>query len=225
MKTRDLFIIFVAAVLMLIISGCGQNKNQANKVTGEATENAVTETSDSDAKGKPLGIRSGIIEYTYSGDRTGKSIQYFDDYGMKNAVYTEIVSQGDESKGWVVTIGEDQYMWDLSNQGQGMKTKNPMLKSLVESSGKDILSYMASMYEQMGMTKSGKETFLGKDCDVFRGPLGEVLVWKGIMIKMEMNMGTIVSRQEATSIKTNVSVDGKYFRIPDNITFSEIPGY
>jgi len=222
MKTRGLLIVFVTAVFMLFLSGCGQNKTQANKDTGEATK--ATEP-DTGGKDKPFGVKSGIIEYTYSGDKTGKSTQYFDDYGLKNAVYTETVALGEENKGWVVSIGEDQYMWDPSRNDQGMKTRNPMLKSLVESSGKDILSYMASMYEQMGMTKSGKETFLGKDCDVFRGPLGEVLVWKGIMMKMEMNMGTMVSRQEATSIKTNVSVDGKYFRIPENITFSEIQGF
>jgi len=44
-------------------------------------------------------------------------------------------------------------------------------------------------------------------------------------MKMEMNLGTIVSSQEVTSIKTNVPVAAKYFRIPDNITFNEIPGF
>jgi hypothetical protein len=225
MKTRGLLIVFVPVILMLIFSGCGHKKKPATSETQAATEIVEPDTPESDSKGRPLGVKSGIIEYSYSGDKTGKSIQYFDDYGMKNAVYTETVSQGDESKGWVVSIGEDQYMWDLSGNGQGMKTKNPMIKTLVESSGKDILSYMASMYEKMGMTKSGTETFQGKECTVFSGPMGNVLIWKGIMMKMEMNMGVLVSRQEVTSIKTNIPVDGKYFRIPDNITFSEIPGF
>ncbi len=168
---------------------------------------------------------SGIIEYKYSGDKTGKSTHYFDDYGMKSAVYTEIVSEGEESKGWAVSIGEDQYMWDPSNPGQGMKTKNPTVKMMADASGKDILTYMAGIYEQMGMTESGTEMWEGKECTVFKGSMGKVLIWKGIMMKLEMNIGTMVSRQEVTSIKTNVHVDGKYFRIPDNITFSEIPGF
>ena len=46
--------------------------------------------------------------------------------------------------------------------------------------------------------------------------MGKVLIWKGLMMKSEMKMGGVVSRQEVTSIKTNVAVDGKYFRIPDN---------
>jgi len=95
----------------------------------------------------------------------------------------------------------------------------------MESSGQDILSYMATMYEQMGLTRSGTETFQGKECTVFKGDMGKVLIWKGIMMKMEMKLGTMVSRQEVTSIKTNVPVDNKYFQILDNITFSEIPGF
>lgn len=222
MKTINLLPLLASILLIVMFSGCGQTKSKANKDTGEAIE--ATEP-DTDGKDKPFGVKSGIIEYTHSGDKTGTSIQYFDDYGMKTAVYSETVAGGDETKDWVVSIGEDQYMWDPSRGDQGMKTKNPMLKNMVETSGKDMLAYIVSMYEQMGMTKSSKETFLGKDCDVYKGPLGKVLVWKGIMMKMEMNMGTMVSRQEATSIKTNISVDGKYFRIPENITFSEIQGF
>ncbi len=232
MKTRGLLVIFITALLMVIFSGCGQNKKPAAADGQPATEvaeatAAETETTEPDAggKGKPLAVKSGIIEYTYSGDKTGKSTQYFDDYGMKSAVYAEIIQQGEESKGWSLTLGEEQYMWDLSNSGQGMKTKNPMIKMLTESSGKDMLSYMAGMYEQMGLIKSGTETFQGKECTVFKGDLGKVLIWKGIMMKMEMKLGTMISRQEVTSIKTNMNVDGKYFRIPDNITFSEIPGF
>lgn len=44
------------------------------------------------------------------------------------------------------------------------------------------------------------------------------------MIKTEMDAGTYVTCQEATSIKINIPVDGKYSRIPDNIVFSDIQG-
>ncbi|MBE0678377.1 MAG: hypothetical protein IH592_06390 [Bacteroidales bacterium] len=232
MKPGSFLIVFASALLILILSGCGQKKKPAAadtqagiEVTADQTAEPGNTESDTGGKGKPLGVKSGIIEYTYSGDKTGKSTQYFEDYGMKSAVYAEITSQGETSKGWTLTIGEDQYMWDLSNTGQGMKTKNPMIKMLAESSGKDILSYMAGMYEQMGLIKSGTETFQGKECTVFKGDLGKVLIWKGIMMKTEMNFGTMVSRQEVSSIKTNIPVDGKYFRLPGDITFSEMPGF
>jgi hypothetical protein len=225
------FAVLIPAICLL--SSCRSNTKPAGAETKSTTETVATDDanaenaeSESDSKGKgPIEVRSGIIEYAYSGDKTGKSIQYFDDYGMKNAVYAEIVSRGESSKGWTVTIGDDQYMWDPSKSTQGMKTKNPMIKMMMEASGKEMESYMAKMYEQIGMTKSGTEIFQGKECTVFKGDMGKVLIWKGILMKMEINVGTTVSRQEVTSIKTNIQVDNKYFRIPDNITFSEIPGF
>ncbi len=231
MKTKVLIIIAFLVSALLIVSGCksktkpsgSETKTTTEAVAEEAAEEDI-EGSDADSKGKPLGVKSGIIEYSYSGDKTGKSTQYFDDYGLKSAVYAEIVQQGEESKGWSLTLGEDQYMWDL-NSSQGMRTKNPMVKQMMELSGGDILEYMAGMYEQMGMAKSGTEMFQGKQCTVFKGDMGKVLIWKGLMMMMEMKIGDMVSRQEVTSIKTNVNVDGKYFRIPDNITFNEIPGF
>ncbi len=232
MKTRDLLIVFTSALLMLIFSGCGQKKKPAASDAKAGTEMAEAQAEepettkpDAGSKGKPLGVKSGIIEYSYSGDKTGKSTQYFDDFGMKNAVYAEMTANGETTRGWTVTVGEDQYMWDISNPGQGMKTKNPMLKMLMGSSGTEIESYMASMYEQIGMKESGSEMFQGKQCTVYKGDMGKVLIWNGILMMMEMNMGSVVSRQEATSVKTHIPVDAKYFRIPGNVTFNEIPGF
>ncbi len=233
MKTRRILIIFTTVTLIFMLSNCVKNRKSTGsetkaqtEVVADKTANDETVEPDSDSKGKgPLEVKSGIIEYTYSGDKTGKSTQFFDDYGMKSAVYAEITSHGQTSKGWSLTLGEDLYMWDQAKPGQGMKAKNPMAKMLMESEGKDLMSYMADMYKQMGLTESGTEMFQGKQCTVFKSDMGKVLVWKGIMMMMEMKMGDIVSRQEVTSVKTNVHVDGKYFRIPDNITFNEIPGF
>jgi hypothetical protein len=77
----------------------------------------------------------------------------------------------------------------------------------------------------MGMVRNGTEIFLGKECTVIKGDMGKVLIWKGIMMLMDFKMGAYVSKQEATSVKTDVPVDAKYFVIPKNITFSEMPGF
>jgi len=174
---------------------------------------------------KPYGIKSGIIEYTYSGDKTGTGTLYFDDYGMKSAMYMETITEGEESKGWVVAFGDYQYMWDPDQPDDGMKMKNPLLSWINEASNGDYESFTEEAYKKMGMVKSGKETLLGKECDVIKGDMGKVLVWKGIMMMMELNMGGYSSGQIATSVRSNVPVDAKYFVIPANITFSEMPGF
>jgi hypothetical protein len=55
--------------------------------------------------------------------------------------------------------------------------------------------------------------------------MGKVLIWNGIMMLMDFKMGAYISKQEATSVKTNIPVDSKYFVIPKNTTFSEMPGF
>ena len=89
---------------------------------------------------KPYGIKSGIIEYTYSGDKTGTGTLYFDDYGMKSAMYMKTVTEGEESKGWVVAFGDDQYMWDPDQPDDGMKMRNPLLSWIKEASNGDYES-------------------------------------------------------------------------------------
>jgi hypothetical protein len=224
MKTRVLFIAVLIPALCLL-SGCRSNTKSSAAETGEVTETQGHDISEPepDSRGKgPLGVRSAIIEYTYSGDKTGKSTHYIDDYGNKTAMYTETSGDGELNRGWVVSSGDFQYMWDPSNPGGGMKMKNPLLSLAAQG---DLLSQTEKIYEQMGMKKSGTEMFRGKECLVYKGPMGKVLIWNGILMMMELNLGSVVSRQEATSIQSNVRVDSKYFRIPENITFSEIPGF
>ncbi len=116
----------------------------------------------------------------------------------------ETFTEGEESKGWVVSHADYQYMWDPDQPADGMKMKNPLLTWITESSKDTLESYTEEMYTKMGMVKSGKETFLGKECDVIKGDMGKVLVWNGIMMLMDFKMGAYSSSQKATSIKTNI---------------------
>ena len=175
-----------------------------------------------EATPKPFSFKTGQVEYKYSGDKTGTSVQYIDDYGMKTAVYSEITQDGETTRSWVVSYGDYQYMWDPDQPGEGMKMKNPLLSWIKEASKGDMESFTISTYEKMGMVRDGTETFLGKECTVIKGDMGKVLIWKGIMMLMDFKMGAYISKQEATSVVTNVPVDGKYFVIPKNITFTEM---
>ncbi|MBN2863126.1 MAG: hypothetical protein JXN62_08205 [Bacteroidales bacterium] len=172
---------------------------------------------------KPYGIKSGIIEYSYSGDRVGKGTLYFDDYGMKSAMFTDAVQDGEKQKGWVVTLGDNQYLWDPDRSSEGFKLKNPIITWLTESSKGDVESYTESMYSQMGFTKAPDETFLGRPCKSMKGDMGKVLTWNGILMLMDMKIMGAGSHQEVIKIQTNVPVDAKYFVIPKNIKFSEMP--
>ncbi|MDY0100000.1 MAG: hypothetical protein RBR81_12440 [Bacteroidales bacterium] len=172
---------------------------------------------------KPFGIKSGIIDYSYSGDKVGKGTLYFDDFGMKSAMYTDAVEDGEKRRGWVVSYGDYQYIWDPDASDEGMKLKNPIIAWIAESSKGDIESFTESMYSKMGFTKVPDEMFLGKTCKVMKGKMGKVLTWNGILMMLDMNVMGIKSLEEATKVQINTPVDPKYFNIPRNITFSEMP--
>ena len=172
---------------------------------------------------KPYGLKSGIIEYSYSGDKVGKGTLWFDDYGMKSAMFMDAIQQGEKQKGWVVTFGDYQYMWDPDDPTEGMKLKNPIINWIKESSKGDVESFSESMYSKMGFKKAPDETFLGKPCSSMKGDMGKVLTWNGILMFLDMQVMGTGSHQEVTKIQTNVPVDAKYFVIPKNIKFSEMP--
>ncbi len=172
---------------------------------------------------KPYGIKSGIIEYTYSGNKVGKGTLYFDDYGIKSAMLEDAVEDGEKRKGLVVTSGDYQYIWDPDDPAEGMKLKNPMITWIAESSKGDIESFTESMYSKMGFKKAPDEILLGKTCSVMKGRMGKVLTWNGILMMLDMEIMGTGSHQEVTDIKVNIPVDSKYFVVPTNIKFSEMP--
>jgi hypothetical protein len=183
----------------------------------------LTTSLGQDVSLKPYGIKSGIIEYSYSGDKVGKGTLWFDDFGTKTSMLEDAVENGEKRKGIVVTYGEYQYMWDPDDPTEGMKMQNPMIRWIKESSKGDIENFTESMYAKMGFEKTPDEAFLGKTCKVMKGKMGKVMTWNGILMMLDMKIMGRGSHQEATKIQTNIPVDGKHFEIPKNIEFSEMP--
>ena len=174
---------------------------------------------------KPYGIESGIIEYKYSGSEVGKGIMYFDEFGNRTAMNLDTKRGEEVNKGWVISYKEYQYIFDPAKPNDGLKMKNPIIESLMKMDKQDYDKVAEDLYSQMGMKKSANEKFLDKDCIAYKGDMGKILTWNGILMLMDMNYGGMKSRQEVTSIKVNVPVDAKYFEIPKNIKFSEMPGF
>jgi hypothetical protein len=178
-------------------------------------------TAGQDVTSTPYDIKSGIIEYSFYGDKVGKGTYWFDDFGMKSAMYTEYIVKGQTVKRWEITNGNYQYSYNPAKPKEGIKIKNPVLAwskgTLSDESG----LYMESVYIRMGMKKSGTETFLGRGCIVYKGNAGKLLTWHGIPILLDLKKDGQSTRQAATSVKTNVVVSAKNFNVPVNITFTE----
>jgi len=174
---------------------------------------------------KPYGIQSGIIEYKYSGSQVGIGTMYFDEYGYKSAMKMDTKMNDQPQKGWVVSFKEYQYIFDPAKPDEGLKMKNPIIESLLKMDKPDFDKVAEDLYLKMGMKRAGTEKFMDKDCIAFKGDNGMILTWNGILMLMDMNYSGVKTKQEVTSIKINVPVDEKYFEIPKNIKFSEMPGF
>ena len=175
---------------------------------------------------KPYGIESGIIEYKYSGSQVGTGTMYFDDYGYKSAMKMDTKMNDQPQKGWVVSFKDYQYMFDPAKPDRGgLKMKNPIIESLLKMDKPDFDKVAEDLYSKMGMKRAGTEKFMDKDCIAFKGDNGKILTWNGILMLMDMNYSGIKTKQEVTSIKINVPVDAKYFEIPKDIKFNEMPGF
>ena len=174
---------------------------------------------------KPYGIQTGIIEYKYSGSQVGTGTLYFDEYGYKSAMKMDTKMNDQPQKGWVVSFKEYQYIFDPAKPDEGLKMKNPIIESLLKMDKPDFDKVAEDLYSKMGMKKAGTEKFMDRDCIAFKGDMGKILTWNGILMLMDMNYSGIKTKQEVTSIKINVPVDSKYFEIPKNIKFSEMPGF
>jgi hypothetical protein len=172
---------------------------------------------------KLYGIQSGIIEYKYSGSEVGKSILYFDNYGNRSAMNVDTKRDNEINKGWVISHGEYQYIFDPAKPNEGWKLKNPIIEWINQTGQKDVEKFTEETYSKMGIVKAGTEKFLDKDCIAYKGDMGNVLTWNGILMLLDLNFSGMKSRQEATSIKVNIPVDEKYFEIPKNIKFSDMP--
>ena len=172
---------------------------------------------------KPYGIESGIIKYEYSGAETGTSILYFDKWGNRSSMNMDTKANNRAKKVWVVSLKEHQYIFDPSEPDKGLKMKNPLIETLQKMEKPDYDNAVEELYSKMGMNKSGTEKFMDRDCIVYKSDNGKVLTWNGILMLMDMNYGGVKTKQEVTSIDINVPVDEKYFEIPKNVKFSEMP--
>jgi len=172
---------------------------------------------------KPYGMNSGIIEYKFSGMQEGMGTLHFDDYGLKASMYMDVIEGDKHKRGYTLTLKEDQYMYDLGPSGEGFKMKNPFFSNLKE--GGDAETFLMKFYGNMGFEKAGKIIFLDRECDLWKGNEGEAFIWKGILLKFDLNMYGNAIHQEATSILINVQIDPSLLKIPEDIEFMEMPGF
>jgi outer membrane lipoprotein-sorting protein len=216
MKTNQLFAIALMATLTLLFS-CKSKTSE----TAATTENP-TATETATPKGK-YAIKSGIVEYkTLMMGMDMKQTLTFDDYGKKEATDMEMEMMG--VKIHTVTITKDGFMYTLDMEKK-TGTKVPSYQG--SNQNIDFENLSEEMVKDMKLKKEGTEEFLGKTCEKMSidytkiSMKGTFLVYKGVALKSETDMGTTKMKLIGEKFEENPSIPAEKFEVPADFKITE----
>ena len=190
----------------------------------------------SEASGyKRFPIKSGHIEYELSGSTSGKKTVYFDEYGdlyYELSEQTTSVTWGkdtvtDETRSLTIRDRNYSYSIDLK-ESTGTRIKNEEIDGMQNAftsgmSQKDMESMGKEMLEQMGGRIVGKESFLGKECEIVELMGSKVWLYeKTLPLRSEMSIMGMENLEVATLFEENVSVPDSRFSVPEGVDIEEV---
>jgi len=216
MKAIKIFSTTIIIVVILFTS-C---KNKSSESVNELKKR--TELTKEATKGK-YAIKSGIVEYkTQMMGMNAKQVFTFDDYGKKEI--TEVMMEMMGTKIHSVTLNKDGfiYNYDMINK---TGTKRPA--TLVKTADIDFENMTKELMTDMNIKKEGRESFLGKVCEKVSidnkkmQMKGNYLIYKGIPLKVNTDLGTIKMNLLAEKFTENPVLAKDKFTIPADIKISE----
>jgi len=209
MKTNKLITLALLASATLLFS-C---KSKTSETPATSENPAATESAT--PKGK-YAIKSGIVEYkSQVMGMDMKQTLTFDDYGAKEATDMEMDMMG--VKMHTVTITKDGFIYTLDMEkktGTKISGKSPDI---------DFENLSEEMVKDMNLKKEGTEEYLGKTCEKMSIDYtkmkmkGTFLVYKGVALKSETDMGTMKVNLIGERFEENPSIPASKFEIPADI--------
>ena len=217
---------FLMLLILVFQPACSNDENKT-------PENITTKKSKKEKRlfitdQKIYGIKSGIIEYEITGSQTGTKKLYFDDWGRKQAEFTnstiKVGKYTKHSNLLKITKGDWQYIINLENK-TGLKRENPVIEKIIEL--KNQTNY-GEFGEQLllisGGFESGGEIVADKKCKIFefKKQNSKSWIWNWLMLKSETKRGKINITVVAKSIEENVFIADTIFSPPKNILIIEV---
>jgi hypothetical protein len=204
-------------LLALLFSSCG---GKAPKSEKQSDQNPVAENTKSEKH--KYGVKSGIIEY--STKMMGMDMTqtlYFDDYGALEATEMEMDMMG--TKTHTVNITKEGYVYSLD-----LITKTGTRQMIFNKEANiDFKNLSKEMEKKMNLKKIGKEDFAGKTCEKYSidytdlSMKGYYLVWEGIALKTDVDMGSMKMEMIAKNVQENVNIPAAKFEIPADFQITE----
>jgi hypothetical protein len=213
------FFYLILILLLFSVYNCGDSGKESSENGKASGKTDFT---------KRYGVKSAIVEYAVTGSQSGTKTLYFDNWGMRQAEYTNTVLQiGNFNKNINIlnVIKEDSnYIVDLE-RNTGTKTKNPVKKLIAElQNQKSFGEFGEQILLKSGAMKIGREEFLDKECDIYEiKNAGTIIwIWKWIPLKTITKTGGIEINSVAKKIEVDVSIPDDKFNIPEGVRLTEV---
>ena len=226
LNIKKLLSAFLMLLILVFQPACSNDENKT-------PENITTKKSKKEKKlfitdQKIYGIKSGIIEYEITGSQTGTKKLYFDDWGRKQAEFTnstiKVGKYTKHSNLLKITKGDWQYIINLEDK-TGLKRENPVIEKIIEL--KNQTNY-GEFGEQLllisGGYESGGDIVADKKCKIFefKKQNSKSWIWNWLMLKSETKRGNINITVVAKNIEENVFIADTVFSPPLNILIIEV---
>jgi hypothetical protein len=216
MKTNKLIALALLSSATLLFS-C---KSKTSESAATLENPAASETST--PKGK-YAIKSGIVQYKT--EMMGMEVMQtltFDDYGKKEATDVEMEMMG--VKLHTVNLTKDGFIYNL-DMVKKTGTKSPEIN--MANASIDFENLTEEMVKEMELKKLGTEEFLGKTCEKMSidnkkmGMKGTFLVYKGVALKSETDLGSMKMNLLAEKFEENPTIPAEKFEVPADIKITE----
>ncbi len=227
--------------MVLGLAACSEETSTATTESApqeaETTAEAVTLPAPDATPGDPVDfsgyeafkryhVKSGVVEYRLEGMRTGTETLYWDDWGVKEARYTEVtvnlmgVSQDVKEK--LIATPDVVYTIDQTTNS-AVKTKNPGVGFFKDLNEDEMAQMSKQLLEATGGKRIGTDFVAEQTCELWDVPLsgGQECIWKGIPLSESGSLGGLQSSRVATIVVAGIEVDEKHFMLPADVSITD----
>lgn len=219
--------VLIVIVMVSVFFSCGNSAEGEKTSNNDSNTESSIEKEDFDEKMKRYEIKSGIIEYKTSTqgnvmgfkvEGSGSKTVVFKDWGTVEVV---------EEKKTENNMGQESETHNMSKFDNGMTyTVNFESKKIFKSDQKGMLSGLSAgnenmaetgkeMLESMGGKKIGEEKIQSYKCEIWEVMGQKIWLYKGLTLRMEVDVMGIKTLEEATKIEFNTSISSGQLELPD----------
>lgn len=216
---KNLIYLLVFTLLLIFVS-CGESGNDEQTGVDGSRSPAV--------KDRKYGIKSAIVEYDVTGSQEGSRKLYFDNWGERQAEYsntTITVGQFSKTANLInISDGDWQYTINLDSRS-GTKSQSQLKELKEQLEGQQYFNELGEqVILKMGGRKIGEEEFMGKTCAVYDfSNIGmKAWYWNWILLKSETRSGPVNINVTARKIEEDVRIPEDRFRVPEDITLNTV---